>query len=114
MHCATRLRFTLVDSSKADEEKLKKLSEVITVLNTNGQFQVVIGNDVPLVFKELNKLGDFGQVSEQETTSDKTGFDKFFEIVSGIFTPIVPILMAAGMAGALLTILSLFEYLARY
>lgn len=111
MHCATRLRFTLVDSSKADEEKLKKLSEVITVLNTNGQFQVVIGNDVPLVFKELNKLGDFGQVSEQETTSDKTGFDKFFEIVSGIFTPIVPILMAAGMAGALLTILSLLNIL---
>ena len=54
MHCATRLRFTLIDSSKANEEKLKELPEVITVLNTNGQFQVVIGNDVPLVFKELN------------------------------------------------------------
>ncbi|MFV0556533.1 MAG: PTS transporter subunit EIIC [Lactovum sp.] len=111
MHCATRLRFTLVDESKVDIEGLNALPEVITVLNSSGQFQVVIGNDVSLVFKELNKLGNFSQTSNREEKIGKSKFDKFFEIVSGIFTPIVPILMAAGMVGALLTILSLTKIL---
>lgn len=110
MHCATRLRFTLKDSSKADTEGLKKLPEVITVIDSNGQYQVVIGNDVPLVFREINQIGNF-ESTVKETEKTKKGFDAFFEIVSGIFTPIVPILMAAGMTGALLTILSLTNIL---
>ena len=56
MHCATRLRFTLRDSSKASTEKIKQLQGVITVIETNGQYQVCIGNDVPIVFNELNRI----------------------------------------------------------
>ena len=111
MHCATRLRFTLRDSSKANTEKIKQLQGVITVIETNGQYQVCIGNDVPIVFNELNRIGNFGETVQADAEGEKKGFNKFFEVVSGIFTPIVPILMAAGMTGALLTLLSLLGVL---
>lgn len=112
MHCATRLRFTLKDIEIADVETIESLPEVIAVKISNGQFQIVIGNDVPFVYKEVKKLGNFtNEDNTSKSESSKKGFDKFFEIVSGIFTPIVPILMAAGMVGALLTILSLLNIL---
>ncbi|MGL4820894.1 MAG: PTS transporter subunit EIIB, partial [Bacilli bacterium] len=53
VHCATRLRFKLVQSNKADAEKIKALTGVITVVESGGQFQVVIGNTVPDVYKAI-------------------------------------------------------------
>ena len=47
LHCATRLRFTLKDVSKVDTETLKKTKGVMSVINAGGQYQVVIGPDVP-------------------------------------------------------------------
>ncbi len=107
MHCATRLRFQLKDMNKPNTEKVKKLNGVIDVIVQNGQYQVCIGPDVPKVFEQVNKLGNFSEVKEPETKEKKKPIDAFFEVVSGIFTPIVPILMAAGMVGALLTVLDL-------
>lgn len=57
-HCSTRLRFTLVDSKKADIEALKAVKGVMGVIMT-AQCQVVIGNDVIEVFNELNKIAVF-------------------------------------------------------
>ncbi|HFR3411647.1 PTS glucose/sucrose transporter subunit IIB [Streptococcus sp. A34] len=45
-HCATRLRFTLVDKSKADQAGLEQLEGILGVIDKGGQFQVIIGNDV--------------------------------------------------------------------
>ena len=47
-HCATRMRFVLKDESKAATEAVKALDGVVTVVQAGGQYQVVIGNDVPL------------------------------------------------------------------
>ena len=53
LHCATRLRFTLKDVDKADTDALKKTKGVLSVINAGGQYQVVIGPDVPQVYQIL-------------------------------------------------------------
>lgn len=111
MNCATRLRFTLKNMDLAKTEEIKNTKGVIDVIIQNGQYQVCIGPDVIDVFKELNKIGDFSQKKEEEQKNDQKLIDKFFGVVSGIFTPIVPVLMAAGMVGALLTVLDLIGVL---
>lgn len=57
VHCATRLRFTLKDDTKAQTEVLKKTQGVLSVINAGGQYQVVIGPDVPAVYQEVVALG---------------------------------------------------------
>lgn len=110
-HCATRLRFSLKDNSIADNnlEKIKNTTGVIDVIVQNGQFQVVIGPHVSKVFTVVSKeLGlDENKQEDSSDESSKSIGDKFFEAVSGIFTPIVPVLMASGMMAAVLTILKL-------
>ena len=59
VHCATRLRFTLFDSSKANKEVLGKTKGVLKVVDAGGQFQIVIGPDVPQVYQEVVALGNF-------------------------------------------------------
>ena len=59
-HCITRVRFKLKDDAKADADKVKAVDGVINVLRQCGQFQVVIGNEVSNLFKEFQKMGNFG------------------------------------------------------
>ena len=56
IHCATRLRFVLKDESKVHVEEIKALQGVIGVVNSGGQFQIIIGNDVISVYDPLMKL----------------------------------------------------------
>lgn len=71
-HCLTRLRFNLKDESKADKEGIKASEGVVGVVSKAGQFQVIIGADVPQVYQELIKLtGDQfagGEVAADEDT----------------------------------------------
>ena len=70
-HCATRLRLTLYDDSKADKDKIDKLSGVLGVVNQGGQLQVIIGNDVPKVydaFMNIYKSGGVVSADEPEST----------------------------------------------
>lgn len=112
-HCATRLRFNLKNLEKAREntEAIEKTEGVIQVIVQNSQYQIVIGPDVSKAFAEVRKIIGEDQMEstsiEESSKQDKTKSDKFFEAVSGIFTPIVPVLMASGMMGALVTILKL-------
>lgn len=55
-HCVTRLRFRLKDKSKANDEALKNNPGVVTVMKSAGQYQVVIGNHVPLVYADVCEL----------------------------------------------------------
>ena len=110
-HCATRLRFQLKDISKAEEntEKIKALDGVINVVVQNGQYQVVIGPNVGDVYNCVQK--EIGDINSTDQPEDKSKWDRFFEVVSGLFTPIVPVLMASGMMGAVITILNLLHVL---
>ena len=111
MHCATRLRFTLknLDTAVANKDAVKAIPGVIDVIVQNGQYQVCIGPDVSKVYDIVIK--QLPQLQEAEPAAPaqekKKLSDRFFEVVSGIFTPVVPVLMASGMMGAVLTILSL-------
>jgi PTS system beta-glucosides-specific IIC component len=105
-HCATRLRFKLKDKSKADKVAVEKLKGVITVMESGGQFQVVIGNSVGDVYKEIVKITNLGEAasSTDNTASDQNIFNKAVDIISGIFTPILGALAGAGILKGLLSI----------
>lgn len=108
-HCATRLRFNLKDLSKANVETLKKTKGVVGVVNKGGQFQVIIGNDVPNVYREVLKLGNFKTGSSSDN-QEKMGIGaKILDTISGIFTPILPAITGAGMLKAVLVLLTTFN-----
>ncbi len=96
-HCVTRLRFKLKDESKAKTNVFKKMDGVVTVLSSGGQYQVVIGNHVPDVYEVVASIGGFGEGSDDDAPNDGSILDKFIDIVSGVFTPILSVLCAAGM-----------------
>jgi PTS system beta-glucosides-specific IIC component len=97
-HCITRLRFNLKDEAKADTEKLKKTSGVVTVVQSGGQYQVVIGNHVPEVYQEFIEYAGLGnETGKPVETEKKKPFDAFIDVISGIFTPVLGLLAATGM-----------------
>ena len=98
-HCVTRLRFKLKDEKRADESFLKQLDGVITVMKSGGQFQVVIGNHVPDVYAEVVKVANISTESAEKVESgdSKKIMDKFIDIISGVFQPVLGIMSAAGM-----------------
>ncbi|WP_369676566.1 PTS transporter subunit EIIB, partial [Enterococcus faecium] len=79
VHCATRLRFVLKDEAKADGAAVKATPGVITVAQAGGQYQVVIGNDVPEVFAEIGKISRFGggETSAAESGPKGNIFNRF-------------------------------------
>jgi len=100
VHCITRLRFKLKDESKANTEVLKNMDDVVTVMKSGGQYQVVIGNHVPDVYKAVVAEGGFqGQspVEEKEEGPKGSLLSRFIDIVSSIFTPVLGVLAASGM-----------------
>lgn len=100
VHCVTRLRFKLKDESKAKTEEIKALDGVVTVMKSGGQYQVVIGNHVPDVYKVVVALGGFesrSQVPEDNQAEKGNVFSNFIDIVSSIFTPVLALLAATGI-----------------
>ncbi|MDO5405744.1 MAG: beta-glucoside-specific PTS transporter subunit IIABC [Eubacteriales bacterium] len=107
-HCVTRLRFRLKDDGKANQEELKKLDGVLTVVVGNGQFQVVIGNAVEDVFDTILHLFPIRSEQAAEEKAEKTGnaLTRALNAMSSILNPIVTALAGAGMIKALLVILT--------
>lgn len=99
VHCITRLRFTLKDESKANDDVLKSMSGVVTVMKSGGQYQVVIGNHVAEVFEDVMALLDLGASEASAPEEKKKGrlLDRAIDVVSGIFQPILSIMAACGM-----------------
>ena len=107
-HCVTRLRFQLKDESKADEAALKALDGVVTVMRSAGQFQVVIGNHVPDVYKEIGEQYGLGTIKDSSDTKPEMSLkDKAFDFISGIMLPSLAILAASGIIKGLNTVLML-------
>jgi PTS system beta-glucosides-specific IIC component len=113
-HCATRLRLKLRDESKADQAAIEKLPGVITVMKAGGQFQVVIGNNVPTVYAELGKItkltGDDAGANEEPAPAGNL-FNRFIELVSAIINPIIWPLAGAGLLKAFLSAAVQFGWL---
>lgn len=114
-HCSTRLRFSLVDSGKADVAALKKTPGVMGVITGGPQCQVVIGNDVIEVYDELMKMGHFSAAAgdKKPAASGKKNWGGIIlDYIVGIFQPLVPAIAGAGILKALLTLCTTFGLLA--
>lgn len=96
-HCITRLRFKLKDESKAQDEALKNLEGVVTVMKSAGQYQVVIGNQVQDVYEQIVPLLHAEQPQTVQGAEKEKLLDRFVDIISGIFQPILGIMAACGM-----------------
>lgn len=103
-HCATRLRFNLRDESVANNEALKKVQGVLGVASSGGQYQVIVGNDVNNVYKELMNMGNFTKMDSAPVTK-KNKLSTILDTIAGIFTPILPAMIGCAMIKAVLLIL---------
>ena len=97
VHCATRLRFKLKDTSKADAAGLKENPGVIMVVESGGQFQVVIGNHVGAVYEALVKGSALSDGSDDDRGDNGSVFARAIDVISGIFTPFIGIMAASGI-----------------
>ncbi|AUC92415.1 TPA: PTS glucose transporter subunit IIA [Streptococcus suis] len=109
-HCVTRLRFGLKDESKADTDYLKARDGVVTVVQAGGQYQVVIGNHVPDVYAAVQKVagisGD-GALDIDEGDGLKGNlFERFIDLLSGIFQAFLGPLAAAGIIKGIVAIMA--------
>ena len=102
-HCATRLRLNLKDETLANDEDVKAVDGVVNVINKAGQYQVLIGIEVPHVFEEFEKLvkGN-GNVEMSESNEDEGIISKVFSAISAIFAPLLPALAGSGILRGLL------------
>ncbi|MGO4732312.1 beta-glucoside-specific PTS transporter subunit IIABC [Paenibacillus sp. 2KB_22] len=111
-HCMTRLRFNLNDNQKADKATLKNTPGVMGVMENGGQFQVIIGNDVPVVYNALVGNMSKSPTADNASSAASTGEKKkrnpisaLFDFISGVFTPILPAITGAGMIKGIVAIL---------
>lgn len=113
-HCVTRLRFKLKDATKANTEILKETDGVVTVIQSGGQYMVVIGNHVPDVYDAVVSRGhletaagaDRGEGSEEDTAvhEKKKPLDAFIGMVTGVFSPVLGMLSACAIVKGLLAL----------
>ena len=104
VHCATRLRFKLIDESKVNMDVLNQTEGVITVMKAGGQVQVVIGNKVDTVYDAVLSCTNInaGNTEEMEDSGKKNLLNTLLETISGIFSPMLGVMCGAGMLKALL------------
>ncbi len=105
VHCATRLRFKLKDENKADTAALNADPDVIQVVQSAGQYQVVIGSHVSDVYKDLMANSGLGNDSDnREKESGGNIFNRLIDIISSIFTPFLGAMAGAGVLKGFLTL----------
>lgn len=102
-HCFTRLRFQLKDSKKANKETIEHLEGVISVVESGGQFQVVLGTKVNQVYDAIIpmiSIDETTEISEEKVSI----WNRILIAVSAMFTPMVPAIAASGLLKGFLTI----------
>ncbi|MDO4260882.1 MAG: PTS transporter subunit EIIC [Eubacteriales bacterium] len=107
-HCATRLRVTLKDAGKVDANAFKEIPGVAGYFEKSGQHQVILGTGfVNKVCDEVQKLtgasGESGASASGE--KEKLSFQSVTKMISDIFIPIIPVLLATGILMGLRSLL---------
>ncbi len=100
-HCATRMRFVLGDPSKADIKTIEKISAVKGTFTNAGQFQVIIGNDVPIFYNDFSAVSGIEGVSKEAAKSaaksNQNPIQRVMTMLAEIFTPIIPAIIVGGL-----------------
>ncbi len=104
VHCVTRLRFALKEEAKAQDEALKKMDGVVTIMHSAGQYQVVIGNHVPEVYADVCKVASLK--NEMAEPKKEVSFkNRLMDLITSLFMPSIAMLCACGMIKGLNAIL---------
>lgn len=104
-HCMTRLRFTLKDRTVPDAAAVKKINGVLGAQESGGQFQIIIGQNVPKVYDELCAIGGFAKQAAIDESLDAPAEKltpsvvgkRIMNYLAGSMTPMIPVLLAAGL-----------------
>lgn len=124
-HCATRLRFQLVDPTKVDQQRIQDRPEAVGVLESQGQFQVIVGPGVPDAYKavaavpgvpgedEVRTGGQAAAAGDAPAEPARSGswLDRLLATISAIFTPYIPVLASVGIIKGLLALCLQFGWL---
>ena len=100
-HCVTRMRFVLVDSKKADIDKIEALPSAKGTFTQSGQFQVIIGNEVSEFYNDFVKVSGIEGVSKEAvknaSQTNQTWLQKMMGALGEIFAPLIPALICGGL-----------------
>ena len=100
-HCATRMRFVLGDDKKADVKTIEAIPAVKGTFTNAGQFQVIIGNDVPIFYNDFTAVSGIEGVSKEAaksaSKSNQNPVQRVMTTLAEIFTPIIPALIVVGL-----------------
>ncbi|UZD74057.1 beta-glucoside-specific PTS transporter subunit IIABC [Bacillus siamensis] len=112
VHCMTRLRFNLYDNAKADRDGLEQTEGVMGTNISGEQFQIIIGNHVPKVYQALIESSGLSDESANKTSKQKKNvLSAVFDVISGVFTPILPAIAGAGMIKGLVALAVTFGWM---
>ena len=100
-HCATRMRFVLGDEKKANVKAIESIPAVKRTFTNAGQFQVIIGNDVPIFYNDFSAVSGIEGVSKEAAKSaaksNQNAVQRVMTTLAEIFTPIIPALIVGGL-----------------
>lgn len=100
-HCATRMRFVLNDNDAADIKKIEDIPAVKGTFTQAGQFQVIIGNEVPQFYNEFTKISGKEGVSKEDTKTaakqNQNWIQRAMSVLAEIFTPLIPAIVVGGL-----------------
>lgn len=100
-HCATRMRFVLNDSKKANVAAIEQLPAVKGTFTNAGQFQVIIGNDVPIFYNDFTAVSGIEGVSKEQVKAagakNQNKLQQAVAFLAEIFTPIIPAIIVGGL-----------------
>lgn len=113
-HCATRLRLVLNDEKMADIKKIEKMEDVKGIFKNSGQLQIIIGQGkVNKVYEEFVKGTNISEASLSDTKNlamqKMNPFERFARMLSNIFVPIIPAIVASGLLMGVLSTLQTFH-----
>ena len=111
-HCATRLRFTLKNNKKVEIEKIKELDEVLGVVSTTEQLQIIVGNQVDRYYDAIVSKYQFNLDNVvKEEKAEGNIFMRAISVVPKVFGPILQVLTVSGMLKVILSLLTIFKVL---
>ncbi|MBE5911424.1 PTS transporter subunit EIIC [Pseudobutyrivibrio sp.] len=116
-HCMTRLRLQLRDGSKLNKDSAKSIEGVLNLIEQNGEYQFVIGQDVPSLYEVFQNKTDIkasGEIQDDAALKADASAQKgnivnaILSFIGGTFSPVIPVLVAGGLTGAVLALLTTF------
>lgn len=114
IHCMTRLRFTVKDKSQVQLDQITDCDGVIGAQWSNEQFQVIIGQQVSELYKDVCDVAGIqqqSQLNENLVEKKKFGFGVVVDAISGCLSPVIPIVVGAGMLKVVLILATMFHLL---